>query len=62
MPIEVLEDIIEELANELDFYGSHNEMCEQGPRLCRGCWTSRTRQRIEDAVEIERKLSNAERK
>ena len=55
MAIETLEDIIEELANELSIYGAHSEHsadCE-----CRVCFTSQLRRRIDDAVEIERKLS-----
>ncbi len=52
--IETLEDIIEQLADKLGIYGAHQES-EQKP--CRCCWTASLRCRIDDAVEIDRKLN-----
>lgn len=58
MPIEVLEDVIESIANELDHYGAHGERCDAGKLMCRPCWTSGLRERILAAVEVERALAN----
>ena len=54
--IETLDDIIEQLANELGIYGAHDyEACDR--RMCRSCWTASIRSRINQAVEIERKIN-----
>jgi len=56
MPIETLEDIIEELANSVGVYGAHDdERCAVS--TCRVCWTSGIEQRIREAFDIEQKLS-----
>jgi len=54
--IEQLDDIIEGLANKLGVYGAHHDGCKFD-KPCRVCWTSNLRERIINAVEIERKLS-----
>jgi len=58
MPIETLDDIIEELADGLGIYGcggeedeSHEDDCD-----CRVCFEIEMRERIMSAVEIEKKL------
>lgn len=58
MPLETLDDIIEELANEFMIYGTHTPSCNEN-NLCRVCYTLRMKERILRAVEIERKLSGA---
>jgi hypothetical protein len=59
MPIELLDDIVEELADTLSFYGAHCPECENGPRMCRCCWTAEVTQRIRNAVNTERLLTCA---
>jgi hypothetical protein len=54
--IETLDDIIEWLADQIGVYGAHDDECEK-PDKCRPCWTSDLKERIERAVEVERKLS-----
>ena len=53
---ETLDDIIEWLADQIGVYGAHDDECEK-PDKCRPCWTSDLKERIERAVEVERKLS-----
>ena len=61
MPIETLEDIIEELADRLDAYGScHGDSvngCESENCHCRCGWVSELTRRLTDAFETERKLN-----
>lgn len=57
MPIETLDDIVEAFANKLGVYGSHNESYCNDDQLCRGCWVSEMKARIERAVEIEQRLA-----
>jgi len=53
MSIETLDDIIEEIANGLNIYGSHLE----GEQVaCRCCFVASLKQRIRDAVRIEQVL------
>lgn len=58
MAIEVLDDIVEELADRLGVYGAHGTEEENEGRLtdiyhCRVCFTIGMRQRIEAACNIE---------
>lgn len=56
MPIEVLDDIIEELADKLGIYGRHDSPpCRYAE--CRACFVSELKDRITRAAEIERKLA-----
>lgn len=55
MAIETLQDITDELANRLGIYGAHTEEGECKPQ-CRMCFESDLRQRILNAIEVERKL------
>ena len=61
--IETLDDIIEEIANGMGVYGAHMDLpdgwdgCRPPNHSCRSCWTSYLRDRIERAMEIERKLA-----
>jgi hypothetical protein len=61
MPIETLDDIIEEIADRKGVYGvcpDPTGTCSvHKNNLCRCCWTAGLRGRIEAAIEIERKLS-----
>lgn len=57
--IETLDDIVEELANKLGIYGAHRDRsgdCKPPNHCCRCCWAAYMKARIEQAVEIERKL------
>lgn len=60
MPIETLDDIIEELADRLDAYGScHGDSvngCESENCHCRCGWVSELTRRLTDAFEIEQRL------
>jgi hypothetical protein len=56
MPIETLEDIVEQLADKLGVYGACNENHEYDDKGCRPCWVSWLERRIREAVEIERRL------
>jgi hypothetical protein len=47
MPIETLDDIIEELADLCGIYGAHDD---KEPRTCRVCWTLELRLRIDAAM------------
>lgn len=59
MPIELLSDVIEFLADQAGIYGAHDdendEACEKRP--CRICWTEHVRERIEAAVKVEAQLA-----
>lgn len=56
--IETLEDIVEQLADQMGVYGAHREdECAAPHYCCRPCWTAHLRSRIEQAVEVERKLA-----
>lgn len=65
MAIEVLQDIITELADKLGIYGAHGEEGGEGceaitctpKRPCRMCFESDLRDRILAAVSIEKKLA-----
>jgi hypothetical protein len=56
--IETLDDIIEEILDALGIYGAHNDDVESdGDKCnCRCCRSSSLRQRIEAAVEVDRKM------
>jgi hypothetical protein len=54
--IETLDDIIEKLANELGVYGAHITEHNHGSPNCRVCWTMDLKDRIVQAVEIEKGL------
>jgi len=65
MPIETLDDIIDELADKLYIYGSQyseEEMNEYGGHpsdcKCRMCFQIEMNKRIHDAIEIENKLNS----
>ena len=58
MPIETLDDIVEDIANKLYIYGScdtHDCDCK-----CRACWTSSLMQRIRRAAEIEQAIEKGQ--
>lgn len=58
MAIEMLEDIIEDLANQIGIYGAcseHSDECE-----CRVCFGVEMRSRILAAVKVEEKLAKHE--
>lgn len=63
MAIEVLDDILEELADKAGVYGSHPEINEvpypvpKGVCRCRVCFLVGLRERIVQAVEIEQILA-----
>ena len=57
MPIETLDDIIEELMNKLGIYGAHDE---NESKICRCCASTNLRNRIEKAVKIEKKIKEIE--
>ncbi len=67
MPIETLDDIIEEIADVRGIYGAHGDELEEPPhhvtctatKPCRVCWTSGLRDRIVLALDNERKLSTS---
>ena len=58
MPIETLDDIVESLMDRLGIYGAHPDPEPEGTCHCRCCESSSLRSRIEEAVEVERKLRN----
>lgn len=68
MAIELLEDILEELADKAGVYGSHPEIngiphpMPAGVCRCRMCFLDGLRERIERAVEIENLLRRKARK
>jgi hypothetical protein len=68
MAIEVLDDILEELADKAGVYGSHPEINDvpfpmpTGVCPCRVCFMAGLRERIERAVEIENLLGRKARK
>lgn len=56
MPIETLDDIIEELADKLGIYGAHDEDDDPdygGACSCRCCWTSGMAERIKQGVRVD---------
>lgn len=59
MPIETLDDIVEELADNLCVYGAHSTECRSG-RYCRCCWTSALKERVRAAVSVERRLAKGD--
>ena len=58
MSIETLDDIIEEIMDGLGIYGAHDDDIEMdGDKCgCRCCRSSSLRSRIEDAVDVDRKM------
>ena len=55
MPIETLDDVIEDIANQFNRYGAHEE--EGNPNcLCRMCFTAGLAERIRRAARIEQLL------
>lgn len=57
MAIETLDDIVEEIANTISVYGAHDEHCGDGPKSCRCCYVAELKERIRDAVNVERILN-----
>ncbi len=67
MPIETIDDIIEEIADRRGIYGAHGDESDDdtpsrtvtctATKPCRVCWTCGLHDRIVAAVEIERQLS-----
>jgi hypothetical protein len=55
MAIEVLDDIVEEIMDRLGIYGAHDSASCQY-KECRSCAASGLKDRINKAVEVERKL------
>ena len=65
--IETLDDIVEHLADRIGIYGAHRDRAEDckpqssyAGTTCRSCWASHMKNRIMDAVEVERKISRRE--
>ena len=59
MPIETMNDIVEQLADKVGIYGAHDEDDDaacQGLHPCRCCWTSDLIDRINCAVRTEQAL------
>lgn len=56
MPIETLDDIIEELADKFGIYGVGPEGRHPAACRCRLCFSTWLKARIEKAVEVESKL------
>jgi len=54
--IETLDDIVEHLADRVGIYGIHTAFCDEND-ICRSCWVSHLKERIKNAMEIERKLA-----
>jgi hypothetical protein len=52
MPIELLSDVIEYLADQAGVYGAHDETCQEN-HICRVCWTANVRDRIQAAAELQ---------
>lgn len=59
MPIETLDDIIEQVADKIGIYGAHDSACREN-RPCRVCFTSDFRDRLKAAFEIEKILYPSE--
>ena len=59
MPIETLDDVIEEIANQIDRYGAH-EGEERESCRCRMCFTTGLADRIRRAVRVEGLLREME--
>jgi len=59
MPIETLEDIIEEIANQTYHYGGHSAKCTL-KNLCRQCYTSELEARIRKAIRLEDIINKSE--
>lgn len=55
MAIETLDDIVEQLMDNLGFFGAHDERCDE-ENTCRCCAASGIRSRILAAVEVEQTL------
>jgi hypothetical protein len=56
--IETLDDILQELGDAFLIFRVHyDDDCESKIGLCRRCWVARLRRRIENALEVERKLT-----
>ena len=55
--VETLDDVIEQLADWIGVYGAHDEQCTP-KKMCRCCWTALMRERIERAIEVDRKLAS----
>jgi hypothetical protein len=58
MAFETVDDIVEQLANQFNRYGVHDEAKEEGPRcMCRMCFTTGLADRIREAVFNEQALA-----
>lgn len=63
MAIELLDDVVEDIANQFGVYGSHDERCGSlGNPICRQCWASQTTMRIRQAISVENRLRESEGK
>lgn len=63
MPIETLDDIVEEIMDRLGVYGAHPEDAEEDTLRecqCRYCQAASLKARIIDAAEVERKLNDVD--
>ncbi len=60
MPLETVEDIIEQLADWIGVYGAHNDEdpCACADEPCRVCWTSELRDRLDAAFRLEAQLES----
>jgi len=58
MSIETLDDIVESVMDRLGIYGAHNDDSDipADQCHCRCCESSSLRSRIEEAVEVDRKM------
>ena len=59
MQIETIEDIVEDLADKFGIYGSH-PLFGEDKCLCRVCWVTSFRARLDRAWEIEQRLNYRE--
>lgn len=55
MPVNLIEDVIESLADEFAIYGAHGEQCT-AEKPCRCCWVSSLADRMWSAIEAEMAL------
>jgi hypothetical protein len=56
MPIETMDDILEQIADRIGVYGAHDDDSEDEDCECRVCFVSDLRERIDQAMRIEARL------
>ena len=64
MPIETVDDIVEEIMDGMLIYGAFGEHCEDGyastGKRCRCCEASELRSRLDAAYEVDRRMRKAQ--